>query len=106
MSFEQFLKSPYMQEYKMPQARPQSDWLRGYMDRVHLFRLENIESDLLSIADKYLGVQVNASDVPHNNASTSKDAWFGISQEAQELILDLYEEDFELLGYEKKFHVS
>ena len=80
MSFEEFLKSRYVQNHELLQTKLQSNWVNGSPKPVAIYRLEKVI-------------------VPKANAFNEPDAWKRMSPEAEEIIRALYAEDFMTFGY-------
>ena len=99
MTFEEFLLSSYMQDKRIFQARPQSEWIKNAPSKVHIFKLENLESELRKLSVQFYGSPTALGNVPHLNKSTDREEWKDMSPEAEKIITALYREDFELLGY-------
>ena len=98
MSFEEFLASPYMQEQNIFQARPQSLWVQGVPEKVHVFKLENIDQALSNLSKRLYGEE-DQRPVPRKNFSADENEWKKMSPQAEDMVRDLYSGDFERFDY-------
>jgi hypothetical protein len=100
MNFDEFIKSPYVQDYKMIQTKPQNNWIKGSPVPVRAFKLENIDQSLPWLMKKYYGVvDLEPIRVKRLNYSTNPFDWTKISEESEEIIRSHYAVDFKQFGY-------
>ncbi|MGH1413628.1 MAG: sulfotransferase family 2 domain-containing protein [Pelagimonas sp.] len=99
MSFEDFLKTEYVQEHQLFAARLQSDWVRDAPVPVRRFKLEKIDTALGRLAERFYGTKANSVSAPRKNFSAGKDDWRRMSPEAEKIILSVYKEDFDRFEY-------
>ena len=99
MSFEEFLKSRYVQNHELLQTKLQSNWVNGSPKPVAIYRLEEVEASLVNLMKRFYGTNDHKVIVPKANAFNEPDAWKRMSPEAEEIIRALYAEDFMTFGY-------
>lgn len=99
MSFEEFLDSSYIRKRRIFASRLQSDWVRNSPVSVRSFKLENVDAVMANLARRFYGEAPETLEVPRKNFSTGQGDWQAMSEDAERLVLSLYEEDFETFGY-------
>lgn len=100
MSFEDFLSSPYMQDYKIFQSRPQNLWVQGGPANMGVFKLEEIDDSLRELSIRFYGVE-HPKSASRLNFSADRNAWKSMSGQAVDRIRTLYSEDFDRFGYSR-----
>ncbi len=110
MSFEQWLQSSYVANYKMMQTKQQSHWLPNQNVVSYIGRTETFDDCMFEILHRISGnPKKSANSVEilrsvRNNQSTQIDEWKNMSGEAIDLIYKLYRKDFENFGYSQSLH--
>ncbi|GJL92993.1 sulfotransferase family 2 domain-containing protein [Hyphococcus sp.] len=108
MDFLEWLKSQYVQDYKMLQTKPQTHWIPDPGFVSYLGRTENFSTSMRDILLKVSGNAEEAEKLVsqfadlRNNQSTQQDEWKSISGEAADLIYKHYREDFEQFDYPRQ----
>ena len=102
MNFEEFLSSEYMQDKKMLPAQPQINWVQKAPNRVHYHKLEEIESALGTLSETLYGARGIDGSIPMTNFSSSEGEWKKMTGKSEELILELYDDDFVFFQYPRQ----
>lgn len=100
MSFEDFLKSEYVQEKTLLQTKEQATWVQDAPGEVHPFKLEEIESAFTELSERFYGGKASPPQIQRRNVSSSNpNDWRRMSEKEADLIRELYAVDFNTFNY-------